>query len=114
MSEDWEGATFAGMDLQWDYAPRHRDRTCRLLMEGYIRDLLHREGHSPPAKPKLSPHKHCKIIYGAKHQYSDTEDTSPALNAAGVTRVQQIVGALLYYGRAVNNKLLVALSAIGT
>ena len=27
--------------------------------------------------------------------------------------VQQIVGALIYYSRALNNKLLVALSAIG-
>jgi hypothetical protein len=27
-------------------------------------------------------------------------------------RIQEIVGALLYYARAVNNKLLVALSAI--
>ena len=41
-----------------------------------------------------------------------TED-SPSLNDKGIKRVQGIVGALLYIGRAVNNKLLVALSAIG-
>ena len=83
-------------------------------MDGYVRNLLHREGHVAPAKPQLSPHKHREIVYGAKHQYSDVADTSPALDAKGITRVQRIVGALLYYGRAVNNKLLVALSAIGT
>ena len=32
----------------------------------------------------------------------------------GIKRIQGIVGALLYVGRAVNNKLLVALSAIGS
>ena len=26
-----------------------------------------------------------EIVYVAKHQYSDTEETSPALNAAGAT-----------------------------
>ena len=40
-------------------------------------------------------------------------DTSPPLNDKGIKRFQGIVGALLYVGRSVNNKLLVALSAIG-
>ena len=40
-------------------------------------------------------------------------DTSPPLNEKGIKRVQGTVGALLYVGRAVNIKLLVALSAIG-
>ena len=40
-------------------------------------------------------------------------DTSSPLKDKVIKRVQGIVGALLYVGRAVNNKLLVALSAIG-
>ena len=40
-------------------------------------------------------------------------DTSPLLNDKGIKRVQGIVVDLLYVGREVNNKLLVALSAIG-
>ena len=39
--------------------------------------------------------------------------TSKPLNEKGIKRIQGIVGALLYVGRAVNNKLLVALSEIG-
>ena len=42
------------------------------------------------------------------------EDTTKPLNEADVQRVQQIVGALLLIGRAVNNKLLVAQSEIGS
>ena len=38
---------------------------------------------------------------------------SALLDAKGILRVQKIVRALLYYGCAVNNKLMVALSAIG-
>ena len=40
-------------------------------------------------------------------------DRSPPLNEKGIKRIQDIVGALIYVGRAVNNKLLVALSEIG-
>ena len=82
--------------------------------EGYIADLLLKEGHERPASPQLSPHRHREIIYGAKHQHSPDPDDSPALDDAGIKRVQRIVGGLLYYGRAVDNKLLVTLSAIGS
>ena len=41
-------------------------------------------------------------------------DTSKPLNEKGIKGIQGIVGALLYVGREVNNKLLVALSAIGS
>ena len=34
MTEDWEGKKIAGIDMTWNYAPRHKDRTCRLSMEG--------------------------------------------------------------------------------
>ena len=40
-------------------------------------------------------------------------NNSPPLNEKGINRIQGIVGDLLYLGRAVNNKLLVDLSAIG-
>ena len=40
-------------------------------------------------------------------------DNIPPLNDKGIKRVQGIVGDLLYLWRSVNNKLLVALSAIG-
>ena len=40
-------------------------------------------------------------------------DNSPPLNDKGIKRVQGIVGDLLYFWIAVNNKLIVALSAIG-
>jgi hypothetical protein len=64
-------------------------------------------------KKQLSPHKHHNINYGAKEQYTHTTPPSPALDKKGVKDVQEIVGALLFYARAVDNKLLVALNAIG-
>ena len=67
-----------------------------------------------PRKPQLSPHKCREVKYGSKTQLAPEEDTSKPLNDVGIRRVQTIVGALLWIGRAVNNKLLVALSAIGS
>ena len=66
-----------------------------------------------PKKPQYSPHKHRPIDYGATQQVVQPTNTSPLLNEKGIKRIQGIVVALLYVGRAVNNKLLVALSAIG-
>ena len=52
-------------------------------------------------------------MYGSKVQYAAEDDYSPTLDADGILRVKSIVGALLFYGRAVNNELLVSLSELG-
>ena len=82
-------------------------------MKGYIEKVLLNYNHPVPKKPQLSPHKHREISYGNKEQLVPEEDTSPPLESQGTKRVQGIVNALLYYARAVYNKLLVSLSAIG-
>ena len=70
--------------------------------------------HPSPNKPQLSPHKHREVIYGAKEQLTPEDDTTPPLDSRGTKRVQGIVGALLYYSQAVDNKFLIGLSAIGS
>ena len=57
--------------------------------------------------------QHREIIYGAKEQYAHNDiDTSPPLDAAGIKWCRGVIGALLYYARAVDNKLLMTLSTI--
>ena len=53
-------------------------------------------------------------MYGANPKMAHIEDTSPPLDEAGIKRIQSIVGAVLFYGRDVKNKLLVTLNSIGT
>ena len=65
-------------------------------------------------KPQHSPFCHAPIIYGTKQQFTHSPDASPKLNNTGIKRVQAIVGALLYDGRTVDNKLLIALRKIGS
>jgi hypothetical protein len=102
------GDKLAGISIQWDY----RGRRCRLSMPGYIDNLLLKFKHPRPPKPRLSPYACLPISYGAKSQLTPESDTSTLLDNKRKHRIQEIVGSLLYYARAVDNKLLVALSAI--
>ena len=114
ISEDWTAKKFVGIDLEWNYAKKHADRTCRLSMKNYINELLFKLGHPNPKRPQKSPHKWREIDYGSKIQLTPEEDDSEPLDDEGIRWVQMVVGALLYYGRAVDNKILTALSAIGS
>ena len=82
-------------------------------MKNYIAKLIIKLGHPIPRKPQLSPHICKEVKYGSKTQLSPQEDTYMPLDEAGIRRVQMIVGALLWIVQDVNNKLMVALSAIG-
>ena len=112
ITQDIDGKLFAGVDLNWNYSKDHAQRTCRLSMDGYTDNLILTFGHKAPSKPQISPHRHHKFVYGSNHHLVVEEDTSPKITKAGIKRVQAIVGELLYYARAVNNKLLVGLGAI--
>ena len=83
-------------------------------MDGYISKILLKYGHPSPKKPQLSLQKHHEVIYGAKEQLAPEYYTTLPLRSQGTKRVHGIVGALLYYARAVDNKFLVILSAIGS
>ena len=48
-------------------------------------------------------------LYGTKQQFTHSPDARRPLDATGVKRIQAIIGALLYYGRALEKNLLVAL-----
>jgi hypothetical protein len=60
------------------------------------------------------PNKCLPISCSAKAQLTPDADTSELLDKHRKCCIQEIVGLLLYYAWAVNNKLLVALNAIAT
>ena len=76
----------------------------------YIRGVLAKYGHPTPTKRQLPPHKNQDIVYGTKKKFIPDKDTIPNIDEAGIWRVQGIVGELLYYASAVENKLLMDLS----
>jgi hypothetical protein len=81
-------------------------------MSGYIKNLLIKFKHPRPSKPHLSSYKCIPISYGAKAQLTPKANASERIDKHHKCRIQEIVSSLLYYARAVDNKLLVALRAI--
>ena len=81
-------------------------------MLGYIEKALQRFGHEHPRRLQFSPHPHVAPTYGAKTQFVELEVQSTPLDKEGQKYVQAVVGTLLYYSRAVDPTMLVALNAI--
>ena len=78
-------------------------------MDDFITNLRAKFDHPNPNKPQHSPHCHTPIIYGAKFQYAAENPNSPTLDSARKLCIQQLLGGICYYARAVDNKLLIAL-----
>jgi len=109
-TEDWDATKYLGLTIKWD----HNNRKVHLWMPGYIEKALIRFEHKKPEKKQDSPHPHAIPAYGQKIQYAADEDDSPKLGKEETKFIQQVAGTLLYYARAVDSTILVALSAIAT
>ena len=105
---DWEGTRYLGLTLDWDYI-KHE---VHLSMPGYIENALICFGHEPPNKPQLQPYPHTIPTYGTTVQYAKAADTSPAATKAEEKYIRQVIGVLLYYGRAVDSTIITGLSSL--
>jgi hypothetical protein len=103
-SKDWAGQLYGGITLRWDY----ERRTVDLSMSGYIAATFHKYQHHA----QHAPHKWNELNYGAKQQFTEPEDDTATLPPDGIKRIQQITGTLLYYARAVDPTMLMALGTI--
>ena len=85
-------------------------------MKNYINEILFKLGHPNPKRPQKSPHKWREIDYGSKIQIAPDEGDSKPFDEKGIRWVQIVVGTMLHYGygRTVDNKILTALSAVGS
>ena len=110
LKTDWTGSKYCGLTLTWDY-DKH---TVDISMPGYIERALLRFAHPHPPKPQHSPHAWTKPNYGAKTQFAPPDDTSDELPATDKTRIQEIIGVLLFYGRAVDSTIITALGTIAS
>jgi hypothetical protein len=81
-------------------------------MPGYVQKALQRFAHPDPERPQHSPSPWKTVTYGAKIQYADLPDDSTPLTPPEVTRLQEVIGTLLFYTRAVDSTMLVALGTL--
>jgi hypothetical protein len=109
-SVDWDGERYCGLTIAWDYDAR----TCDISMPGYIERALQRFQHPNPSRPQHAPHAWEQVQYGAKTQYAPLPDDSPLLDAADTKRVQEVLGTLLFYARAIDSTLLAAIGELAS
>jgi hypothetical protein len=110
LSEDWEGALYCGITLDWDY----QNRTLDISMPNYVSKLLTKFQHKAPNRPQHSPHRAPPKKYGTAAHDPIPPDTTPPINAPRIKTIQQVIGGILYYARAVDLTVLPALSAIAS
>jgi hypothetical protein len=110
LSEDWEGTLYCGITLEWDY----QERTLDISMPGYILKLRAKFQHETPKRPQHSPHRAPPKKYGTAAHDPIPPDTTPRLDAPRIKIIQQVIGGVLYYARAVDLTVLPALSAVAS
>jgi len=108
LTEDWTGSLYCGISIEWDYV----GRTVDISMPGYITKKLQEYKHLLPGRVQNCPYTPEPKRFGADAQAPLVPDATALLDAAGIKRVQQIVGSILYYARAVDMTVLMALSSI--
>jgi hypothetical protein len=108
--EDRVGDLYCGIHLSWHYEKGYVD----LSMPKYVMKQLTRYAHPAPVKPHHCPFSPNPITYGKDNQATTPADDSPLLDDTGKKRIEQVVGSFLYYVRAIDVTILMALSDIAT
>ena len=81
-------------------------------MPRYVEKFLKKCQHFSPFTLQHAPHQWNRPNYGAQIQFATQPDSSPPLNKKKTQHVQSVVGLFLYYGRAIDFTMLVALNKI--
>jgi hypothetical protein len=110
LTEDWTGNLYFGMMLEWDYVRQMVD----ISMPGYIKKKLQEYDHIMPRKLQQCPYSLEPKKFGMEAQTPHPPNSTPKLDAKGIRHVQKIVGRILFYARAVDMMVLMALSSIVT
>ena len=91
LTQDWDGELYCGIKLKWNYD----ERTLDISMPGYIVKQLQKYKHDTPTRPQHCPY-------------------SSQPNPDEIKHIQRVIGSILYYARAVDLTVLMALSTIAS
>jgi hypothetical protein len=108
LNRGWTGNLYWVIMLTWDYVAR----TVDIAMPGYIKKKLQEYEDVAGNKRQTCPCSPESKKFGTEAQAPLPPDSSPRPNAKGIKLVQQIVGSILYYARAIDMTVLMALSLI--
>ena len=85
--------------MKLDYSVKHVD----ISMPRCIDHTLQEYAEHPFNQPQNSLYPWKNKNYGVKQQMTEELDNSPPLSPAWKTRIQYIIGMLLYYGRIIDS-----------
>lgn len=110
ITTDEEAEKYLGLTIDWD-----KGRSVSLSLPGYISQLIASIGWSSP----LRAHAPACVAELSKQTYSRGPqqaevDSSAKLDAKDTHFVQTVLGALLYYARAVDSTMLTAINHVAT
>ena len=80
-------------------------------MPGYVRVTLYSFQHDKPKRLQYSPYPWTQPIYGKKSGAS-RKASARELDESNQKRLQKIVGKFLYYARAIDPTMFVALNSL--
>jgi hypothetical protein len=81
---------------------------------GYVTKALDRFQHNACGRAQHSSHAWTKPQYGSHPQLTPAPDDTDLLPPSTLTRIQEIVRTLLFYGRAIDSTMLVTLGTIAS
>ena len=96
--------------LEWNYSERFLD----ISILGYIDKLRAWYQHEMPSQPQHSPYRAPPKVYDTAAQDTIQDDVTAKIDEKRVKAIQQVVGGVLYYARAVDSTVLPALSSIAS
>jgi hypothetical protein len=108
LTKDWTGDLYCSIKLGWDY----KKHTINISMLGYCQKKLQEYEHIHPKKTQHCPYSPEPKQFSIKAPWPLPGINFKLLNKRSKKWIQKIVGSILYYARAVNMMVLMALSTI--
>ena len=105
---DWDAQRYVGINLEWDY----KNRQVSLSIPGYIDAVLLKLCNGRRHKKQDSPHPYNTPQYGKQTQIAPNIPETPEIDQNEMKLIERVIGNFLYYGRAVDNTMLVACNSI--
>jgi hypothetical protein len=110
ISSKWTGGAYCGMKIDWNYV----NDTFYLSTPVYTKADLYRYQHPAPSRAEHAPHKWNPPVYGAKTQYVEDGEHSPAMSPKYLNRLQKLEGTLLYCAIAVDLTLIMPANVLAS
>ena len=108
VTTEWEVKLHIGIALKWGY----EKVTVQISMPGYVRTALHSFQRKKTKRPQDSPYSWTQPIYEKNNQMIPEKAPAKKMDDNNQKILQKIVGNFIYYTRAVDPTIIMALNSL--